>query len=420
MYNKEDSASNIPTWEPNHSPSYKYGEIVKRVVDGNTIRSMCINPNSSAEFDDSDWFTISEIGKFAEIVGNGYTISDEYGEFYVYSNARALDWAGNEYLMGDVYVGCGAGSTGGTRLAKISEIPTVPVTDVQVDGTSILNNGVANIPIADRSTPGVIMVGAGMTVANGFINPATATDDHIKGGTATTRMISPSNQHKSVYYALSKLAGIDLANGSDAVGVYPDNSKQAIQKLFGFDGILGPYESDSIADKAYAIGETFIMNGKRYKATAAISLGDVLASGTNCELCPLTLSDVQINNTSIIQNGIASIPKATNSVYGIMRVGAGLSVYEDRVITNPATEAQMKAGTAQNVPITPFRQHLSVFYALSKLAGVDLASETVTVGTYPANSKTAIRGLIDAVGTSDIATDAQTQAIIAEYEVVSA
>ena len=136
MYNKEDSASNIPTWEPNHSPSYKYGEIVKRVVDGNTIRSMCINPNSSSEFDDSDWFTISEIGKFAEIVGNGYTISDEGGDFYVYSNARALDWIGNEYLMGDLYVGCGANSTGGTKIVTYATDAQTQAIITEYEGVS--------------------------------------------------------------------------------------------------------------------------------------------------------------------------------------------------------------------------------------------------------------------------------------------
>lgn len=53
-------------------------------------------------------------GNFVEIVGNG-TENER-------SNARALDWNGNEHLAGDVYVGCGLDSTGGSKLAKESYI----------------------------------------------------------------------------------------------------------------------------------------------------------------------------------------------------------------------------------------------------------------------------------------------------------
>lgn len=48
-------------------------------------------------------------GDFVELVGNGTADNAR-------SNARALDWSGNEYLAGDVYVNCGSGSTGGTKL----------------------------------------------------------------------------------------------------------------------------------------------------------------------------------------------------------------------------------------------------------------------------------------------------------------
>lgn len=41
------------------------------------------------------------------------------------SNARTLDLSGNERLMGDVYVGCNPDSTGGSKLARVSELPNV-------------------------------------------------------------------------------------------------------------------------------------------------------------------------------------------------------------------------------------------------------------------------------------------------------
>lgn len=56
-------------------------------------------------------------GNYIEIVGNG-TASNTL------SNARALDWSGNEYLKGDVYVGCSADSSSGTKLATIAQLPS--------------------------------------------------------------------------------------------------------------------------------------------------------------------------------------------------------------------------------------------------------------------------------------------------------
>lgn len=53
---------------------------------------------------------VDEVNKFADIVGNGADILNK-------SNAYALDWNGNLYLKGGVYVNCNADSTGGTRLS---------------------------------------------------------------------------------------------------------------------------------------------------------------------------------------------------------------------------------------------------------------------------------------------------------------
>lgn len=47
-------------------------------------------------------------GTYVEIVGNG--------SYSARSNARALDWSGNEYLKGDIYVQCDADSTNGKKI----------------------------------------------------------------------------------------------------------------------------------------------------------------------------------------------------------------------------------------------------------------------------------------------------------------
>lgn len=55
-------------------------------------------------------------GLYAEIIGNGTGTNAR-------SNARALDWDGNEYLMGDLYVGCNADSTNGKKIIAFPEPP---------------------------------------------------------------------------------------------------------------------------------------------------------------------------------------------------------------------------------------------------------------------------------------------------------
>ena len=59
-----------------------------------------------------------EKGYYADIVGNGTDSSHR-------SNAYTLDWNGNARFKGDVYAGCNADSSGGTVLAKITDIPDI-------------------------------------------------------------------------------------------------------------------------------------------------------------------------------------------------------------------------------------------------------------------------------------------------------
>lgn len=90
---------------------------------------------------DPDYSASGVKGRYIEIVGNGTGTSAR-------KNARVLSWTGDERLKGDLYVGCNDDSTGGTKVAKITDIPAIPVTDVQVNGVSIISSGVANILVA--------------------------------------------------------------------------------------------------------------------------------------------------------------------------------------------------------------------------------------------------------------------------------
>lgn len=119
----------------------------------------------------------------------------------------------------------------------IAELVDVPVDDVQINGVSIVEDGIANIPIASSSQAGAVKVMnntyTGISINNGTIYIITAPDDEIKGGSRDNRPITPSNQHKSVFYGLTKAAGVDMASSSNPVGTYTEEAKIAIQKMLG-------------------------------------------------------------------------------------------------------------------------------------------------------------------------------------------
>ena len=111
--------------------------------------------------------------------------------------------------------GIAAGGTTGQMLVKSSDAdyatewatpPSAPVQDVQINGSSILSSGVANIE--------------------------KATDANIKAGTENGKFIVPGNQEKSAFYGLAKAAGdSSQSSSSNAVGVYTETAKSKISTM---------------------------------------------------------------------------------------------------------------------------------------------------------------------------------------------
>ena len=122
---------------------------------------------------------------------------------------------------------------------KASDFLTeAPVTDVQVNGTSVLNaQGVAEIPIANSANKlGLVYTaGSGLTVqSDGKIVVQRATDEEIKIGINANKPIVPTSQNISTFYSLAKAAGDSTQSASsNAVGTYTDEAKVAIQKMLG-------------------------------------------------------------------------------------------------------------------------------------------------------------------------------------------
>ena len=110
------------------------------------------------------------------------------------------------------------------------------ITNVQIDGTSIVDNGVANIPLASYSTAGVTKIGNGFYIDSNspeMLHVNLASVNNIKAGTsgACTRA---SQADAVAFYGLAKAAGdTTQAASANNIGVLTDDAKIAIQKMLG-------------------------------------------------------------------------------------------------------------------------------------------------------------------------------------------
>lgn len=281
-------------------------------------------------------------------------------------------------------------------LSNRPEIPEVPVQDVQVNGTSVVTDGVANIPQASTGRWGATKA---------------ATSGYIKSGNTANQCVSPWLQHESVFYGLSKVAGVDLASETVTLGTYPDASKAAIQQMLGVSDLIATAEPTLVASKAYAIGDVFTANGKLYKATAAIAANDTIVlqnegetiSGANAvevKLGEKFPHDVQVNGVSVVSNGVANVPTSGINQYGVAKIGysseSGLEIASNgNLRISHASANNIKSAISSVQPITPDIQHASTFYGLAKAAGdVTQSASDNAVGTYTDDAKAAIKSMI--------------------------
>ena len=113
-YNVGDS---VPTWQTN--TSYKVGDRVYR--NGTNLIYECTTDHTSASVLNSDYWKRIMTLNYVEIVGNG-TATDAR------SNARTLDWSGNEWLAGNLTAAGGTFTLGATALteAQLQALQALP------------------------------------------------------------------------------------------------------------------------------------------------------------------------------------------------------------------------------------------------------------------------------------------------------
>jgi len=116
------------------------------------------------------------------------------------------------------------------------DLPADPVTDVQVNGTSVVNQGVAEIPIAAYNQLGLASTNPnyGIGASGGRLITAQPSETQIKNADSAYRPITPANQHLATFYGLAKVASDTTQSASsNPVGTYTDDAKKAILSMLG-------------------------------------------------------------------------------------------------------------------------------------------------------------------------------------------
>lgn len=98
-------------------------------------------------------------------------------------------------------------------------IPSVPVQDVQVNGTSVLSNGVANVPMASASTPGVVISGSVSVSGSTPTINAQAGVRYICGEVATLDITLPASGCVDVIFQSGSTATVLMITPPSGVTV---------------------------------------------------------------------------------------------------------------------------------------------------------------------------------------------------------
>ncbi|MBQ1555104.1 MAG: hypothetical protein IIZ68_06555 [Clostridia bacterium] len=117
------------------------------------------------------------------------------------------------------------------------------VSDVKVDGTSVVTDGVANVPMAGKTVAGAIkvnnsdatgaMANGGSVILNDELYTVGASKtDAYRFGYNLVDLVCTTYQHLAVFFGLAKVAGdTTQPTSQNAVGTYTENAKSKISQM---------------------------------------------------------------------------------------------------------------------------------------------------------------------------------------------
>ncbi len=233
LANVADSYNSWPEWVAN--TSYSVGQKVKVTTNNVAVGYVCKYANSDSTFTSTNWTTNNGQMNYIEIVGNGK-------DSEVRSNARVLDWDGNERIKGDLYVGCNADSTGGTKVATIAQLPSIMTGATSSDaGTSGL------VPAPTTADVDKFLAGDGTYKSGGL--PMVILS---YGNSTWSDFISAYNNNVIVYCRASSNSNPATgAQGRMAFMAYLNNATDPTEVEFQYYRSMNAHSATAMGDQVF-------------------------------------------------------------------------------------------------------------------------------------------------------------------------
>lgn len=268
-----------------------------------------------------------------------------------------------------------------TRAAITGETPTPVQQDAITQAIAALNNGVQR---AEAAADGIEQ-----TVADALTEAKESGEfDGPQGPVGPQGVQGPKGD-----------TGADGPEGQQGPrGERGETGPQGPKGDTGATGATGPTGQTGPAGTpgvSPTIAVTDITGGHRITITDATGAHsfDVM-NGSDADA---PVQDVQVDGTSILNaQGVANVPVASGSTYGVARVSAamGVEIVNGFLSMSSANTQYIQDGTHTRKAIVPNNQHEATFYGLAKAAGSDEKNSTLPLGQYTDAAKIAIQKML--------------------------
>lgn len=327
--------------------------------------------------------------------------------------------ASKAYAIGDIFTANGKLYKATAAIAQDAAIILPGSVGENCEEVSVADGFVKKTDYATVRTYGIVKPGNGLLVnSSNVLSIATATEAECKSQNGSTgyQPITVFNQHAASFYGLAKAAGdATQSQSSNTIGTYTSEAKTAIQTMLDVPNKAAvttiETKVDSFVDNAVIVSPTQpTAEDNKIWVNEDASYVEVPTMAEFNALDASAVKDVQVNGTSVVQNGVANVPVASQSNLGVVK-GYGIrGVGVDsagNIYVMPAGNGDIKQGGSTYSVITTTNSYAAAFYGLAKASGdTTQSASSNAVGTYTDNAKASIKAMLGiqdgSTGTVDV------------------